>query len=245
MSYQPDLYDVVTPPAVQGDVDWYRDKAQSSGGPVLELGAGTGRITLAIAAAGIAIHALDSDDAMLERLRLKLESAPADARARTTVVAGDMRHFRSRGTIRADHLPVSGVPAQCDGGGPGRLPGKGAAAPPSVGSIRLQRVPPVARLYGATCRSARRRMAVDRHVFPAVGWLGRTVRGESVRHGRPGRPLAASLRCLRSVRRARTNGYASIAIGLPLSIGYSTIARIRRVQGDDHQGWFRRSRVRP
>jgi len=93
MSYQPDLYDVVTPPAVQGDVDWYRDKAQSSGGPVLELGAGTGRITLAIAAAGIPIHALDSDDAMLERLRLKLESAPAGARARTTVVAGDMRTF--------------------------------------------------------------------------------------------------------------------------------------------------------
>ena len=93
MSYQPDLYDVVTPPDVQGDVDWYRDKAQSSGGPVLELGAGTGRITLAIAAAGIPIHALDSDDAMLERLRLKLESAPADVRARTTVVAGDMRTF--------------------------------------------------------------------------------------------------------------------------------------------------------
>ena len=80
-------------PLYQGDVDWYRDKAQSSGGPVLELGAGTGRITLAIAAAGIPIHALDSDDAMLERLRLKLESAPADARARTTVVAGDMRTF--------------------------------------------------------------------------------------------------------------------------------------------------------
>ncbi len=93
MSYQPDLYDVVTPPAVQGDVHWYRERARSSGEPVLELGAGTGRITLAIAASGIAIHALDSDAAMLERLRGKLASAPADVRARVTVVPGDMRTF--------------------------------------------------------------------------------------------------------------------------------------------------------
>jgi SAM-dependent methyltransferase len=93
MSYQPDLYDVITPSSLQGDVDWYCAKAQSSGGPVLELGAGTGRVTLAIAATGIAIHALDSDAPMLERLRSKLESAPADVRARTTVVPGDMRTF--------------------------------------------------------------------------------------------------------------------------------------------------------
>jgi SAM-dependent methyltransferase len=93
MSYQPDLYDVVTPPALQGDADWYCSEAQRSGGPVLELGAGTGRISLAIAAAGIAIHALDCDAPMLDRLRSKLASAPADVRARTTVVPGDMRTF--------------------------------------------------------------------------------------------------------------------------------------------------------
>jgi SAM-dependent methyltransferase len=93
MSYQPDLYDIVTPPALQGDVDWYRSKAQSSGGPVLELGAGTGRVTLAIAAAGVAVHALDSDASMLERLRSKLEVAPRDVQERTTIVSGDMRTF--------------------------------------------------------------------------------------------------------------------------------------------------------
>ena len=52
MSYQSELYDIVTPTALDGDVDWYRGKAKSSGGPVLELGAGTGRITLAVAADG-------------------------------------------------------------------------------------------------------------------------------------------------------------------------------------------------
>ena len=93
MSYQPELYDVVTPAALDGDVDWYRGKAQSSGGPVLELGAGTGRITLAIAAGGIAIHALDADASMLHRLRAKLATASTDVQARTTVVLGDMRTF--------------------------------------------------------------------------------------------------------------------------------------------------------
>ena len=48
VTYQPDLYDAVTPASFQGDLEWYRCKALESGGPVLELGAGTGRVTLAI-----------------------------------------------------------------------------------------------------------------------------------------------------------------------------------------------------
>jgi ubiquinone/menaquinone biosynthesis C-methylase UbiE len=93
MTYQPDLYDLVTAPSLQGDVEWYRDLAKRVGGPVLELGAGTGRVTLAIAGAGVPIHALDSDERMLERLRSKLAAAPADVQARTTIVPGDMRTF--------------------------------------------------------------------------------------------------------------------------------------------------------
>jgi ubiquinone/menaquinone biosynthesis C-methylase UbiE len=93
MTYQPDLYDVVTPSAHQGDIEWYCGKAQGSGGPVLELGAGTGRVTLAVAAAGIPIHALDSDRAMLQALQSKLAGRPPEVQARVTVVPGDMRTF--------------------------------------------------------------------------------------------------------------------------------------------------------
>ncbi len=93
MAYQPDLYDVVTPQALEGDVAWYCSKARESGGPVLELGAGTGRVTLAIAAAGIPIHALDADAGMLEALRSKLSLLPSEVQQRTTVVSGDMRTF--------------------------------------------------------------------------------------------------------------------------------------------------------
>ena len=93
MTYQPDLYDLVTPGAFHGDVDWDCAKAQASGGPVLELGAGTGRVTLAIASAGVAIHALDSNPAMLQTLQAKLHACPAQVRDRVTVVPGDMRTF--------------------------------------------------------------------------------------------------------------------------------------------------------
>jgi SAM-dependent methyltransferase len=60
---------------------------------VLELGAGTGRVTLAIAEAGIPIHALDSSREMLDTLSVKLAGRPKDLRERVTLVAADMRTF--------------------------------------------------------------------------------------------------------------------------------------------------------
>jgi SAM-dependent methyltransferase len=91
--YQPELYDLVTPASFAGDAEWYRGQALACAGPVLELGAGTGRITLGIAAAGVSVHALDADPGMLDKLRQKLAAAPADVRQRVVVVTGDMRAF--------------------------------------------------------------------------------------------------------------------------------------------------------
>jgi hypothetical protein len=34
--YEPELYDLVIPPSWFGDVEWYRKRAEESGGPVLE-----------------------------------------------------------------------------------------------------------------------------------------------------------------------------------------------------------------
>lgn len=76
--YKPELYDIVTPPSFRGDAEWYRDKARGCGGPVLELGAGTGRITLGIAQAGVPVHALDADPAVLDTLRQKLAHQPPE-----------------------------------------------------------------------------------------------------------------------------------------------------------------------
>jgi SAM-dependent methyltransferase len=93
MTYHPDMYDAVTPPSFAGDVEWYRRKARESGGPVLELGAGTGRITLPLAQDGTVVHALDADARMLGALRAKIASEPAEVRDRVTLVEADMRTF--------------------------------------------------------------------------------------------------------------------------------------------------------
>ena len=45
--------------------------ALANGGPVLELGVGTGRLALPLAARGLAVTGLDASPAMLERLRAK------------------------------------------------------------------------------------------------------------------------------------------------------------------------------
>jgi 2-polyprenyl-3-methyl-5-hydroxy-6-metoxy-1,4-benzoquinol methylase len=47
---------------------------------VLEPGAGTGRVTLAIAAAGVPVHALDASEAMISALQAKLAAQPSGAR---------------------------------------------------------------------------------------------------------------------------------------------------------------------
>jgi SAM-dependent methyltransferase len=93
VTYRPDLYDAVTPSSLQGDVEWYCSKAKDSGGPVLELGAGTGRVTLAIAAAGVPVHALDASEAMIKALQAKLAAHPSDVRSRVSLEVADMRTF--------------------------------------------------------------------------------------------------------------------------------------------------------
>jgi SAM-dependent methyltransferase len=91
--YAPDLYDLNTPGTFMGDIDWYRSKVRERGGPVLELGAGTGRITLPIAQDGSQIYALEPDEGMRGALESKLAHLPNDVRTRVTIVAGDMRTF--------------------------------------------------------------------------------------------------------------------------------------------------------
>ena len=92
MTYDADVYDAMHPGSLQGDVEWYVQKAVASGGPVLELGAGTGRITIPIAERGIQVAAVDLDSGMLAKLREK-SRLPEDARALLTVHSGDMRSF--------------------------------------------------------------------------------------------------------------------------------------------------------
>ena len=54
--------------SVTEDVDFYVGEARRAGGPVVELGVGTGRIAIPTAAAGIRVIGVDSSRGMLDVL---------------------------------------------------------------------------------------------------------------------------------------------------------------------------------
>jgi SAM-dependent methyltransferase len=108
-TYEPELYDLVTPASFGGDLEWYRRRAKDSGGPVLELGAGTGRIALQLAADGIPVHALESNAAMLDALRRKIDGSPDDVRRRIVPVEADMRSFQLETTFALVIAPFRAI----------------------------------------------------------------------------------------------------------------------------------------
>jgi len=77
------------------DLPFYLDLARQTGGPVLELACGTGRILLPIARQGIAIHGVDNSAPMLDVLQKNLKREPKDVRELVSIMQGDLRHFRS------------------------------------------------------------------------------------------------------------------------------------------------------
>src|SRR5689334_12746087 len=75
------------------DLKFYVDLAKASGGPVLELACGTGRILLPIAREGIAIHGVDISLPMLNVLQDKLRQEPKDVRELVSTAHDDIRKF--------------------------------------------------------------------------------------------------------------------------------------------------------
>lgn len=88
-----EFYDYVPVYEERPDVAFFVDFARASGGPVLELGCGTGRVLLPIARAGVEITGLDISQAMLAVLRRRLDAEPPEVQARVRIVDGDMRRF--------------------------------------------------------------------------------------------------------------------------------------------------------
>jgi ubiquinone/menaquinone biosynthesis C-methylase UbiE len=86
----PEYYDWIST-GLDGDIAYYVGLAQKSGGPVLELGCGTGRCSLAIARTGIEVTGLDLSPEMLHRARKKAAEMGVSDRIRW--VEGNMSHF--------------------------------------------------------------------------------------------------------------------------------------------------------
>src|SRR5262245_1837708 len=77
-------------PQIAGDVAFYDRIAREGGGPVLELGCGTGRIALPLAKAGLHVTGVDRSEAMLTVARRKLAALPASVQAHVSLVNQDM-----------------------------------------------------------------------------------------------------------------------------------------------------------
>ena len=73
------------------DVPFWRTLAKQAGGPVLELGCGTGRITLPLGRAGVPLVGIDRSRAMLVRARQRMRRARLNDRVR--LVRGDIRYL--------------------------------------------------------------------------------------------------------------------------------------------------------
>lgn len=87
------LYDLDPREITRDDIAFYLAKAKELSGPVLELGCGTGRVSIPLAEDGSEIWALDLSDEMLAQLRGKLKQLSAPAIQRLHIVHGSMAGF--------------------------------------------------------------------------------------------------------------------------------------------------------
>ncbi|MBD3217578.1 MAG: methyltransferase domain-containing protein, partial [candidate division Zixibacteria bacterium] len=88
-----EFYDAVPPYESRQDIDFWIEQAKQGGGPVLELGCGTGRVLIPIAEAGFSVTGIDLARPMLDTCRKKINNLSDDVRERIELVHGDIREF--------------------------------------------------------------------------------------------------------------------------------------------------------
>jgi len=94
-----------------GDLDLYLALAGRTGGPILELAVGTGRIAVPLAEDGFAVTGVDVDPAMLARARAAADAAGRVVARRLRLVEGDARTIRleDAGSYRLATIPLNSI----------------------------------------------------------------------------------------------------------------------------------------
>ena len=90
--YLPDLYELFHDDHGE-DVAWYLGLALEEAGPVLDVAAGLGRVSLPLAEAGLPVTAMDLDNGMLAELRRRISELPAHLQRNMRTVRADMADF--------------------------------------------------------------------------------------------------------------------------------------------------------
>ncbi len=94
-----------------GDLDLVLALAARSGGPVLELAVGSGRLAVPLAAGGLDVTGVDLDPAMLERARRAADHAGPRVTGRLHLVEGDARSIRlpEAGSFGFAFIPLNSI----------------------------------------------------------------------------------------------------------------------------------------
>jgi SAM-dependent methyltransferase len=96
------------------DLELWRELAEAAGGPVLDVGCGTGRVALDLAARGHAVTGLDSDKELVDELAHRAR----EAGLRVDAVCADARSFSLPGSFALAIAPMQVI--QLMGGAEGR-----------------------------------------------------------------------------------------------------------------------------
>ena len=94
-----------------GDLDLYLALAGRTGGPILELAVGSGRLAVPLTADGHDVTGVDLDAAMLARARHVADDAGKATARRLCLVEGDARTIRldGAGTFRLAFIPLNSI----------------------------------------------------------------------------------------------------------------------------------------
>ncbi len=112
------------------DVPFWRNLALQVDGPVLELGCGTGRISIPLGRAGVSIVGIDRSEPMLARARQRIRRARLGGRVR--LIRGDIRYLPFLAA-----RPRRSLPLGADTTGLPRRSSSGRSAPTSEGGFSL------------------------------------------------------------------------------------------------------------
>ncbi len=85
-------YDLIHEQLIE-DLDFVLALANECGGPILELGCGTGRLLLPLIQAGHVVTGVDNEQAMLDRARHRMEGETEIGQKRLKLIQADVRHL--------------------------------------------------------------------------------------------------------------------------------------------------------
>ena len=85
-----DARDLITGSSAEGDIDLHRGLAGETGGPILDVGCGTGRVAVALAADGHEVVGVDLSAPMLRLAEQRRAGLPASVAARLSFHQADM-----------------------------------------------------------------------------------------------------------------------------------------------------------